>query len=66
MYVGVLLPIVKFVGDDAFAVPVREEVDRTGGYDAYECGSETFEQCTEGFFAVDIAMNTVLMSLVGR
>jgi hypothetical protein len=44
MYVGVLLPIVEFVGDDAFPVPIREEIDRTGGYDAYECRSKTFEQ----------------------
>jgi hypothetical protein len=66
MYVGVLLPIVKFVGDDAFSVPVGEELDRMGGYGAYECRSKPFEQRTEGFFAVDIAMSTVLISLVGQ
>jgi len=66
MYVGVLLPIVEFVGENTFPIPIREEVDRTGGYDAYECGSKTLEQSAKGFFAVDIAVSSVLISWVDR
>ena len=33
MHVGGLFPVVDFVDDDAFAVPISREVDRAGGYD---------------------------------
>ena len=64
MYVGILLPVVEFIGDDTFPVSICEEDERTGGYDAYECRSKTFEQSAKGFFAVDIAVSNVLISWV--
>jgi len=58
VHVGVLFPVVEFVGYDAFAVPISKEVDRTGGYDADECRSKTFKQGAERFFTVDIAVRS--------
>jgi len=53
--ITVFLAVVERVGDNLFAVSVREKVDGTRGDDTDEGGTETFEEGARRFFTVYVS-----------
>lgn len=55
MDIGVFHSAVEVVGNNVLAVAICVKIDRARRDDAYESGTETFEEGPGGFFSVDVS-----------